>query len=186
MSVSLLAERYAAALAGAADSADSLEDVGRDLHVLDRSLAVSVELGHALGNPQVPDAAKVDILRALFREPPHEVTEAFIRLVAERRRAAYLTPIVAACLEAIEHRSGLRIAEVRTAMALSTAQQDALQAKLSAHAGTQVRLRVQLEPALVGGLVVRLDDTLFDGTVGAHLESLHRRLRGSSTTSAPA
>jgi len=186
MSVSLLAQRYATALAGAADSADALEDVERDLHILGRSLAVSVELGEALGNPQVPDAAKVGILRALFREPPNEVTEAFIRLVTDRGRAAYLTAIVAACIEAIEHLGGLRVADVRTATALTAEQEDALQERLSAHAGTQVHLRIQLDPALVGGLVVRLADTVFDGTVGAYLERLHSRLCGSLTSSAPA
>lgn len=186
MSVSLLAQRYATALAGAAASAGALEAVGSEMQVLGRALADSDELVQALESPQVPASIKADILRGMFRQPPHEVTEAFIRVVTDRGRAGYLVAMAAACADVIERRAGFSVAEVRTAMALTAEQQDALRARLSAYSGSQVRLKVRLEPELKGGLMVRLADTVFDGTVGALLEGLHSRLRGSPTSSAPA
>ena len=181
MSVSLLAERYAAALARAAASAGALEAVGRDMEFLGRAVAESAELAQALDRPRLPAAAKAAILRALFREPPHELSEAFIRLVTDRGRASHLGDIAAASVEAIEEQAGLGVAEIRTATALTPEQQEALRERLSSYAGRQVKLKVQLEPALKGGLMVRLADTVFDGTVGAYLEDVHRRLSGAST-----
>ncbi|MFH1571678.1 MAG: ATP synthase F1 subunit delta [Gemmatimonadota bacterium] len=184
MSSSLLAQRYAAALVGAAGSPEALAAVGRDLQSLGRALAASPELVQALGSPTVPAAAKARLLLALLAEPPQRVTEAFIHLVAERGRAPHVAAIAAACTAAIGHRTGVRVAEVRTAAALSPAQAEALQARLASWAGATVHLHVQLDPALKGGLTVRLGDTVFDGTVGTYLEALRRRLCGSPAPSA--
>ena len=183
MSVSLLAQRYATALAGAAVSSGALETVAGDMQTLGQALTVSDELGRALESPQVPATIKAAILRGIFRDPPHEVTEAFIQLITDRGRAGYLAAMVEACAEAIDRRSGFAVADVHTAIALTDEQQESLRARLSSFSGAKVRLSVRLEPELKGGLMVRLADTIIDGTVGSLLQGLHRRLCGSPAPS---
>lgn len=180
MSLILLAERYATALASAAEDAGALEPVRQDLELLAGAVAESAELVQVLDRPRLPAEGKAAVLRALFRHPPHEVTESFIRLLADRGRAAHLEAIAAACIEAIDEKAGLLTAEVLTAAALTAEQEEALRDRLSSHVGSQVKLNVRLDPALRGGLKVRVADTVFDGTVGAYLEEVHRILSGSS------
>lgn len=182
MSLSLLAERYATALSSAAERDGALEPVRQDLEFLGAAVAASPELVHVLDRPRLPAEGKAAVLRALYRQPPHELTEAFIRLLTDRGRAAHLGPIAAACIEAIDEKAGLKVAEIQTAVALTAEQEEGLRDRLSSYVGSHVKLKVHLDPALTGGLKVRVADTVLDGTVGAYLVELHRILSGSASS----
>jgi F-type H+-transporting ATPase subunit delta len=70
-------------------------------------------------------------------------------------------------------------AQVRAAFELSADQVERLVARLSAYTGKQVRLEVQLDRSLRGGMIARVGDTVFDGSLATQLERLHQRLVGT-------
>ncbi|CAI8026460.1 ATP synthase subunit delta [Geodia barretti] len=78
----------------------------------------------------------------------------------------------------VAEREGIIGAEVRSAVALSEEQCQRLQARLEHHSGRKVRLEVQVDTSLRGGAVVRVGDTVFDGSVNTYLERLQARLAG--------
>ena len=68
------------------------------------------------------------------------------------------------------------VAEVRTAVALTSDQQDRLRAALANATGRNVTVKVVVDPAVLGGVVATIGDTVIDGTVRTHLEQLKSRL----------
>jgi len=98
--------------------------------------------------------------------------------VAQRRRAYLLPKVLETFLELAEERIGTVRAEVRSAVELSEEQAERLRERLTAYTGKNVRLQVRIDESLRGGLVVRIGDTTFDGSLDTHLERLHRQLSG--------
>ena len=180
MSATEVVRRYANTLLAAAAEAGVSDDVVRgDMEGVAATIEASDELGDFLRNRLVSAEVKEAALEQLFAGRAQPLVANFLRLLARRRRATLLPEIVAACVEILDERSGVRTAEVRSAVELTAEQQDGLRARLAAYAGGEIRLQTQLDPSLKGGVVARLGDTVFDGSLDMHLTRLSRLLRGA-------
>ncbi|HJP32041.1 MAG: ATP synthase F1 subunit delta [Candidatus Latescibacteria bacterium] len=175
--------RYAVTLLEAAAETGVSEAVTRDLEGLQASLTGSPDLQEFLGNRLVDGAAAADALAAIFAGKVDNLTTNFLKMVAQRRRANLLGTIVDTALRLIAEREGVATAEVRCATELSGEQVDRLQERLSTHTGQRVQVEVQVDPDLRGGIVARIGDTVFDGSVETQLARLHRRLAGVASAS---
>jgi F-type H+-transporting ATPase subunit delta len=100
----------------------------------------------------------------------------FVLVLSDHHRVAGLPEIVDAFELALDSRLGLVRAEVRSAFELTGQQQSELTKQLSTLAGTDVRVRVEVDPALIGGVSVRLGSKVFDGSVRGQLAELRERL----------
>ena len=100
----------------------------------------------------------------------------FLRLLVQRRRIGLLPEIARGFLDLLDRRSGLATAQVTSAAALTPEQEERLRERLAAYTGLQIRLDTNVDPGLGGGLVARVDDLVFDGSVGTQLERLRARL----------
>ena len=67
-------------------------------------------------------------------------------------------------------------AQVRVPAALEAAEEDRLREALEARTGKKLRLRITVDPSLIGGLVVRIGDTVYDGSVRYRLDALRTRM----------
>ena len=179
MSASEVVRRYASTLLDAADEAGpGSEAVRSDMEGLTATLAASGELREFLSNRLV-DAQLVEAaLEKIFADKVEPLVLNFLRIVARRGRAGLLEDVAAACIEILDERSGIRTAEVRSAIELSAEQLEALRHRLAAYSGGEIRLQAHIDPSLRGGMVARLGDTVFDGTLDMYLTKLHRSLRG--------
>ena len=79
-------------------------------------------------------------------------------------------------LEEVAERAGVVSAEVRSAVELSPQQQERLRECLEQYTGRKVLLETQVDAGVRGGVVARVGDTVFDGSVNTHLERLRQRL----------
>ncbi|HCL28729.1 MAG TPA: ATP synthase F1 subunit delta [Candidatus Latescibacteria bacterium] len=175
--------RYAAALLEAATETGVADAVARDLEGLQSSLIKSSELQEFLSNRLVDGAAAAKALAAIFAGKVDGLTLNFLQMVAQRRRANLLGAIVDTALRLLEERAGVATAQVRCATELSGDQIDRLQQRLSAHTGSRVQVEVEVDPGLRGGIVARIGDKVFDGSVETQLARLHRRLVGAPSAS---
>ncbi len=179
MRASEVVRRYAATLLDAAAETGVPDQVHRDLEGLQATLQASAELLRFLRDRLIDSQVKGRALEQLFSGKVQPLTLNFLLLLAQRRRVELLPEILEACAELADERAGRITAQVRSAVELSPEQEERLRAKLAAHTGKQVRLRARVDRDLKGGLIARVGDTVFDGSLAAYLESLRRRLAGA-------
>ena len=174
--------RYASTLLDAATETGVSEEALRvDLEGLAETLNTSEELTKFVENRLLQPAVKRAGLEAVHvaSGKVQPLTLNFLRLLADRRRAPLLPAIAVAALEVLDGRSGVATAQVRSASALTEEQMQTLRSRLAAYTGRQIRLDAQVDGSLKGGLVARVGDLVFDGTVETQLERLrHRFLAG--------
>jgi len=187
---SKVARRYAQALYEAAEARQAAEAV-RDL--LDATVAAlwgDPSVRTFFLSDRVPGAAKKRLVEETLA--PHERTagpdenraqsEALrlvrncLFLVIDKRREAYLPEIVRSLASLVDRARGLVDVEVRTAVELGEADRDWLGRTLASRLGRPLRPRFVADPSLLGGLVVKVDDRLFDASFRRRLERLGEHL----------
>ena len=170
--------RYAATLLEAADETGATTAVQRDVERLLETLRQSGELAEFLANPLADSQAQANVLEELFSGKVEVLTLNFLQLMAVRSRASIIGAALGNFLDQVVEREGIISAEVRSAVALSEEQCQRLRARLARRSGLTVRLDVQVDAGLGGGAIVRVGDTVFDGSVNTYLERLQARLAG--------
>ena len=170
--------RYAVTLLEAADETGATAAVQRDVERLLETVRQSGELAEFLANPLADGQAQANALRELFSGKVEVLTLNFLRLMAVRGRASIIGAALGSFLDQVAEREGIISAEVRSAVALSEEQCQRLRERLEHHSGRKVRLDVQVDASLRGGAIVRVGDTVFDGSVNTYLERLQARLAG--------
>lgn len=99
-----------------------------------------------------------------------------LRLIVERRRLAILDEVIEAYRNMLDERSGIVRAVVTAASPLKQSEQQAISAKLELSLGQQVVMEVQEDPSLIGGLVVQIGSTVYDGSLLQGLKGFKEKL----------
>lgn len=172
----LAARRYALALTQEAAHTGQTDAVDADVVFLGETLDNSRELVLLFQSPVVPREKKENVLKALFADRVSPLTMRFLHLLVSKQREALIPAVVEAVRVLRDLNSGTVEASVRTARPLSEADLARLTSSLEARAGQTVRLKVDVDPALIGGLVVRLGDVVYDRSVRHQLETLRGQL----------
>jgi len=171
-----VARRYAQALMEAADAAHTLDETGRDLAAIADTLRASRELRLLAASPVVRPARKESIFRELFGKRVGKGTMEFLRLVIARQREAHLAEIAEQFALLRDAKAGVIGVDVASAVALTRPQEEELTRALGRATGKTIRLRLRIDPAIRGGLLVRVGDTVLDASVRRQLELLKARL----------
>lgn len=100
----------------------------------------------------------------------------FLQVVVDKGRQRLLPAIAAAYREMLERHLGRRHMVVTVARPLSKGDEEELAAKLSSATGATVIPHVKVRPAIIGGIVIREGDTVYDGSVKRQLDAMRRRL----------
>lgn len=169
--------QYANALADVALAQGAAEPVSKQLADFGAVYAESAELRNFLASPAVDRAAKHGVVEKLIaRLGASKILRNFLFLVADHGRTHVLPEIIAAFQEVIRQRQGITEAEIRSAVELSTAQKAEFAQALARLTGKRVEPKYLLEPALLGGVLVRIGDTIYDGSLRNRLNQLRARL----------
>lgn len=176
MSYSRVASRYASALLKAAVQAHSLEAVRTDVDLLRMAIGVSRELIYLLKSPVVQQDQKVTVLRNIFAERVSPMTMNFILLLLEKRREKELPGIVMSFDEQYNQHMGIADVVIRSAIELDEAQKNSILEKVRKYTGKTVVARYIIDPSLIGGFLVKIGDTVLDGSVRHQLDNLKKAL----------
>jgi F-type H+-transporting ATPase subunit delta len=160
----------------AAEGAGELDDVEDELFRFSRLLEREPELRAALTDPGLPAERKTSVVRSLLGGKARETTARLVEVAVNRRRGRSLEDVLEGLSQMAADRRERYIAHVRVAVLLDERQHDRLRASLSRLYGHEVDLQVELDPAVVGGVQVRVGDEVLDGTVTRKLESARRGL----------
>jgi F-type H+-transporting ATPase subunit delta len=169
------ARRYAEAAFEVATRDKTVERWRSELETA-AAIVANEKVGHALANPSVPLEDRTATAEKTFSKIVSRPVLNLIGLMLRRGRIEELPRLAAEFRRLDNAQQGITLATVTSASPLSKDEIAAVAKRMEAITGGQVELEVQVDPSLLGGLVVRVGDRLIDGSVRSRLERLRNQL----------
>jgi len=177
MAAGSLARRYAKAIVQIGEQDGSLARIGADLTTLGTAMRTSAELGALLASPAIRKADRKRVIDALTtRIGAHPTTKTVTALLLDRERLSALPDIAREVAAMIEAKANRVSADVTSATALTPAQLAEIVAALEKLSGKKVDAHTRQDPALLGGVVAKVGDVIYDGSVRSQLRALRDEL----------
>lgn len=176
MHISKAARRYATALLELGKERDEVKPILKDMAFINATLDGSSELVLFLQSPIVKFDDKKAVLNALFSDEVTEVTRKFLELLVRKNRSNMLHQVSESFLKLYNKYAGIIEVEVMVAHELDDSQKEKLHKQLEKKTGKKVDLTIQIDASLKGGMAVRIEDTVIDGTVKHKLRELEEQL----------
>ncbi len=171
-----IAKPYAQALYSAATEQDTLDRIVADANQILQLTQESEDFDQFLTNPILSPQFKSEMFQQLLSETVHPLTLNFLLLLALKQRERSLVVILQMFLEIVDLQAGRVVAQVTSAVPLTDAQETTLSQQLSDYSGAEVRLELNEDAAIQGGVIVRLGDTVFDGSIASQLQRMRTLL----------
>jgi len=177
MSASTLARRYAKALIELAEKTGETDAVAKQLAHLAASWDASNELRDVFENPAIPAELRKKLLASLLqRSGASKLVSNTLGLLEERQRLRLLPDLSEAYTRLAEAQSGRVRAEVTTATEMPADYYQSLTNALEKVTGKKVVLEKKQDESLIAGLVTRVGDTVFDGSLKNRLREMKEEL----------
>jgi F-type H+-transporting ATPase subunit delta len=173
-----LGKVYAHALIGSAKSAGVADEVVDQLgRFVDDYLAKNPQLVLAFSSPRIDEVEKGRVIDRLLGGDFHPVLINFLKVMARRGRLGYVSAVRVAADSLRDELLGRIVAEVRTAVPLDDSLRQTVLTRIAQATSKEVRLVEVVDDRLVGGMVIRIGDTIFDGSVANQINKLSRKVR---------
>ncbi len=174
-----LAGRYASALFELAEDAKQLDAVAGELRNLRQVIADSEDLQRLIRSPIFDrDQQGAAMSAILDKAGVGDLTRRFVLVVAQNRRLFALPQMIDGYLAELARRRGEVTAVVTAARALTKEQESALTDKLRKVVGAKVQVDLQIDPELLGGLVVRVGSRMVDSSLRSKLDKMQYVMKG--------
>ncbi len=174
-----LSGRYALALFELANEQKKLEAVGRDLAAVAQALAESDAFKALTTSPLVGrDEAVKAVAATATTMQLGSITGNFLGVLAKNRRLAQLPAVIRAFNILSARHRGEVTAEVTSAHALDDGQVNALRQNLRTRMGRDIAVDLRVDPAILGGLVVKVGSQMIDGSIRTKLNTLAQAMKG--------
>jgi F-type H+-transporting ATPase subunit delta len=169
--------QYANALADIALAQGAAGPAARQLSEFGAAYAESAELRTFLASPAVSVEAKhVVIEKIAARLGASKIIRNFLFVLADHRRTLLIPEVIGAFQQVIRERQGVAEAEISSAVELSAAQKKEMAATLARLTGKAIETKYAIDAGLLGGAVVRIGDTIYDGSLRSRLNEMRARL----------
>ncbi|MFW2340076.1 MAG: ATP synthase F1 subunit delta [Acidimicrobiia bacterium] len=168
---------YAAAIFEIARGEGDLERVESELFQIARTFETSADLREALTDPRLPQDRKQGIVDDLLGTRAAELTVSLVGFIVGLGHASELPEIVDGFVAKAAADRQRAVAEVRSAVELDAETISRLESALAKATGKQVEVKVVVDPAVLGGIVARVGDTVIDGSVRSRLDTLRDTLQ---------
>jgi F-type H+-transporting ATPase subunit delta len=172
-----IARRYATAFFELAQEQSQVDQVAKDLQSVQLILEDG-DFASFIGNTTLRRSVQAEAMVAISKQLKFSpLTEKFLGTLADKRRLSELPGIVSALQDLISGHRGEITARVTAAQALDQAQIGEIAANLKAALGKNVQVNLDIDPSIMGGLVIRVGSRIIDSSVRTKLERLHRALK---------
>ncbi len=169
--------QYATALADIVLEQGAAEPARKQLEDFRAAYAESAELRNFLASPAVTREAKHGVIEKLAaRLGASKIIRNFLFVIVDNQRIQLLPDIVESFGRVLQQRQGVAEAEIASAAELNDGQKSTLVRTLERLSGKKILAKYSLEPGLLGGAVVRIGDTIYDGSLRSQLNQLRVRL----------
>jgi F-type H+-transporting ATPase subunit delta len=178
-----LVRSYAEALFRVADAEGELEVVERQLFAVAELLERETGVRDALADPALPSENKRRLIADTLGDRGNPLAVNLLGFLIDQGRAREIGPIVETLAEVAAETREQAVAEVRSAVPIDDARAKKLADALSRATGRAIEIRVVVDPSVLGGVVAKVGDEIFDGSVRSRLVDAREQLTGTTTRS---
>ena len=165
-----LASRYAKSLLDLAVQQNSLDTTLQDMQLLDRVCQTSHDFTNMLRSPIIHADKKHQIMTAIFGNSIHPVSLAFVTLLVNKGRESNLPEIAHAFIQQYNVMHNIKSVKLTTAVVIDENVKKSIMEKvMKGLANDSVQLKTEVDPSLIGGFVLEMEDKLFDASISKHL-----------------
>lgn len=177
MTRSGIAQRYAKALLQAAIAAGKADEVFEDAENLLALQSHAPRMRNFLFSPQIATEAKHALLDKILKGRATDLFVELMHILIDKKRIVFFAEIAEAYKLLYEKEKGIIEVKAITAVPLEERLREKLARTLESQTGKKVRVTHEVDPRILGGMIVRMEDKLIDGSVRFQLEQLRRHLR---------
>lgn len=167
---------YGGALWLLAAEQNCTQEILQDVHTLQTVLAENPDYIKLIRSPDLLLDVRLQLLDDALRGNVHAYLLNFLKLLAERGHFAFLPDCLDEYCRKYDEANNIENVTVYSAVPLSSAQEDALRDKLCAKLGKTIRLHVEVDPSVIGGIRVQTENTSLDGTVRNKINTIRDNL----------
>jgi F-type H+-transporting ATPase subunit delta len=174
--LSRVAKRYAKALFQVAIEQNVLDNVKTDFEQVKSLLVESDEFKNFLENPLISEFEKSKVITALFKNKFSDLTYDFLQLLTKKKRSSILPDAAEEFNQLLlEHRNFVK-GDLISAVDLSDEQTSKIKSNIEEATGKSVILKQHLDPKIIGGFIVKIEDIIIDNSIRFQLNKLRERL----------
>lgn len=177
MSVYRISYRYANSFFQLAVELNSLKSFAQDAELISSTIDKSKELKALLKNPIVKTSDKKILMEKIFEKKIEVQTLDFIKFVIDKNREDILQEIMLEFLNLRDIKEGILRAKVTSANELTDKIKKDINSKLETRTGKKVYSQYLVNDNLIGGFIVKVEDTVIDASVSRQLELLRKKLK---------
>lgn len=171
-----VAKRYARALFEVAKERALIDRIETELNSVVAAVNDNAELEKLLMHPHIAAQDKKELVTDLFKAHLSEETMNFLYILVENGRESDLAGIAYAYIQLANEERGIADAVVTTAKPLGADEQAQIADKFGKMLNKKLRIQTVIDPAILGGIVIRIGDRLYDGSLKSKLEHFSHQL----------
>lgn len=174
--MSRVAIRYSKALFLLALEKEQLPAIEKDVSFVKEQIEINDNFKNFLLNPLVAAKTKTNLLKKTFNGSINDLTMNFLILTSSKKRSEYLSEIFNRFELLAREYNGILSAEVFSAVPLDSEQSQAIRSRLEKKTGKKIRLVEIVEKSLLGGIIVKIKDSVTDYSLKRQLERLKEKM----------
>lgn len=182
MSETKVASRYAKSLIDLAKEQNKLEEVNNDITFFLSVCKQSPDLVKLFRNPVVKTDKKLIVVQKVFTSKVSQLTTLFLDIIVRKNREFYMVEIAREFRKQYNQLKGIVQAQVTTAVEIDQALMDDIRGFIAKQTGKQIELAAKVNPEIIGGLVIQLEDKLYDASLASKLANIKKNLIKSHLT----
>lgn len=176
MSEEVVSRRYAEALYALASEQNLVDEIGSELAVVGKVFEEEKQFVDILNHPKITLDEKMSLVETTFKETEKPLLN-LLKLLVERHRINLVSKIAVEFTEKYNQVNGIAVAEVSSVRALSDDEKLSIEASLKQKLNkAEVTINNIVNPSLLGGLRIRVGNTIFDGSVSGKLNRLKNNI----------
>jgi len=176
MNLSKINVRYAKALFSLGKERGEIMTLHKEISGIYNLCRESEDFTRLLNNPIISTSQKREIFQEIFKESVSELTLQFVLLVADNHREPELPGICRNFIDMVRADQGIMPASVTTAEKLSEATLERVRQSLVKETGKEIELTEKVNPGIIGGLILRIEDLQYDGSIVTQLKKIRAAL----------
>ena len=173
------AKRYAKALFEITKDSELLEKVEADLRQIVQVVYSDDEIRNFLNHPQITREVKKEVINAGFSNDISQITKNFLFQLIDNNRQDTLEGILSEYVEMANNYRGIIEVEALSISALNDQDKEKITKSLTERFNKQIRLKNIVDPSIIGGLIIRVGDKVYDGSIETKLKVMKRSLTTS-------